>query len=91
MNKILRGTQRCHIPLVAAVAMACLVITTTAAAHDLFFRAKQYVVTAGSEAWVEIYTGTFSTSENAVKRDLRADAIPGPGHVRDVIPILKEQ
>lgn len=38
-------------------------------AHDLFFRAKSYFTQPGGEALVEVYNGTFSKSENAVKRD----------------------
>lgn len=54
--------------LVCTVAIV-LVVASTLDAHDLFFRARGYFVPVGTDAQVEVYTGTFSKSENAVKRD----------------------
>ncbi|HXG71565.1 MAG TPA: DUF4198 domain-containing protein [Gemmatimonadaceae bacterium] len=57
------------IRFIALLAGVCVVTSSSVAAHDLFFRARHYLVAPGEDAWVDVYTGTFSKSENAVKRD----------------------
>jgi uncharacterized GH25 family protein len=60
-----------------AASMACAAILTAtggaAGAHDLFFRAKDSVLAPRSEVVVDVLSGTFSTSENAIERSRLAD------------------
>jgi uncharacterized GH25 family protein len=49
-------------------------------AHDLFFRAPRYVLAPGSSVVIDVLSGTFSRSENAVSRDRLAElVVAGPG------------
>jgi uncharacterized GH25 family protein len=51
-----------------------------AAAHDLFFRAPRYVLDPGGSVVVDVLSGTFSRSENAITRDRLAELVLlGPG------------
>jgi len=59
--------------VVAASALAALVGASPAAAHDLFFRAPAYRVAPGSEVAIDVLSGTFSRSENAIERARLAD------------------
>ena len=62
-------------PAAASIAWAAILTALAggASAHDLFFRAKSYVLAPRTEAVVDVLSGTFSTSENAIERDRLAD------------------
>ncbi len=75
-----RHNRRHPIGQLVGVAIAALLVAATAAAHDLFFRASQYHLKAQSDATIDVLSGTFSTSENAITRDRLNDlslATPG--------------
>jgi Domain of unknown function (DUF4198) len=49
-------------------------------AHDLFFRARQYVLAPRSSVVIDVLSGTFSRSENAITRDRLSELVlAGPG------------
>jgi uncharacterized GH25 family protein len=56
-----------------AVATVLLAGGARAAAHDLFFRAPRYVLAVGESVVVDVLSGTFSRSENAITRDRLAE------------------
>ena len=45
----------------------------TVSAHDLFMRPDLFFVAPGTSISVKVFSGTFSTSENAITRDRLAD------------------
>lgn len=59
--------------LTVRVAVAALLMTASVAAHDLFFRASSYHVRPQTAVAIDVLSGTFSTSENAITRDRLAD------------------
>lgn len=58
---------------------------TAALAHDLFFRAPRYVLAPRESVVVDVLSGTFSRSENAISRDRLAQLVlAGPGGRREL-------
>lgn len=66
------GTRR-RARRTAASTLAVLAFAAPAPAHDLFFRAPSYRLAPGSEAVIDVLSGTFSRSENAIERSRLAD------------------
>jgi uncharacterized GH25 family protein len=62
---------RAGIPAATAVLVALGVASLCA--HDLFFRAPRYHLRPNADALVDVLSGTFSKSENAITRDRLAD------------------
>lgn len=63
-----------------ASAFAIFAGVTAARAHDLFFRAPRYVLAPGEGVVVDVLSGSFSRSENAISRDRLAELVlAGPG------------
>ena len=65
MRHALAASLECTALLLAAAA--------SSSAHDLFFRAPAYVVAPGAKLSVDVLSGTFSKSENAITRDRLTD------------------
>jgi uncharacterized GH25 family protein len=59
--------------VLTGLGLVCILFGTTATAHDLFFRASTYFLPPRSEAVIDVLSGTFSKSENAITRDRLAD------------------
>ena len=57
----------------AVVAIACLLTAMPAPAHEMFLKAKEYVVAPTSDQVVRLINGTFDKSENSIGRDRMAD------------------
>lgn len=66
--------------LIVSTALALVaVVATSATAHDLFLRPKNFLVRAGSTVDVRVLNGTFSTSESSVAPErLRDLTVLGP-------------
>lgn len=57
----------------AGLTLVGILLGASATAHDLFFRASTYHVGPRSEAVIDVLSGTFSKSEDAITRDRLAD------------------
>jgi uncharacterized GH25 family protein len=55
------------------IALAAVLAAAPAAAHDLFFRAPRYAVPPRTEVVLDVLSGTFSVSDNAIERSRLAD------------------
>jgi hypothetical protein len=55
--------------------LALLLASPGVRAHDLFFRAPRYVFNPRSSVVVDVLSGTFSRSENAITRDRLAELV----------------
>lgn len=62
-------TSRRFFATITATAAVIALATTTAIGHDLFMRPDAFFVAPGSPVPVKMFSGTFSESENAIKRD----------------------
>jgi uncharacterized GH25 family protein len=64
---------------VAALAAVLVLTTNTLSGHDLFFRPSRYHLAPRTETVIDVLSGTFSVSENAIERDRLADvSLVGP-------------
>jgi len=57
----------------AATALTLLACAAPVLAHDLFFRAPAYRLAPGSDVVVDVLSGSFSRSENAIERSRLLD------------------
>lgn len=57
----------------AVIAIAGLLTAMPALAHEMFLKAKEYMVAPASDQVVRLLNGTFDKSENSISRDRMAD------------------
>ena len=74
--------NRRMVGIAAATALATVVATAVANAHDLFLKPRDFIVRAGTEVQVRVLNGSFTSSEAAVARDrLRDLTVVGPAGI----------
>jgi Domain of unknown function (DUF4198) len=70
---------RRSVPALIGTLVALCLTDVSLRAHDLFFRPRAWLLTPAVEASVNVLSGTFSVSENAITRDRLADlSLAGP-------------
>jgi uncharacterized GH25 family protein len=57
----------------ASTAALAILASSPILAHDLFFRSSRYHLLPGTDVVIDVLSGTFSKSENAIERDRLAD------------------
>jgi uncharacterized GH25 family protein len=68
-----RGRPSRPWPAIAVAFLAAFAAAAPALSHDLFFRAPRYHLAPGAAAVVDVLSGTFTKSENAIERERLAD------------------